>query len=240
MLMGLKDKMKMHIFHNIGNGLATCVWFDKWDHSGPLSIFITKRDIYDARLNSNNRVAGLIEDARWKWPSEWLDMFPILKDIQVPSLNDSPDKVVWISSKGQQKDFSVKEAWKNVRTEYPKVSWHQIVWSSKCTPRHTFMWLALHGRLQTHDIMAKWNTGFNLSCSLCDETSDSISHLFFQCNYLKKVSGMPLERMGQEKNLISEYGVSSLVWAATKCNGVLDMAGYHGSRQLKIAEGLIH
>ncbi|GJR86506.1 hypothetical protein Tco_0210517 [Tanacetum coccineum] len=51
-----------------------------------------KRDIYDARLNSNNRVADLIDKARWKWPSEWIDMFPILKDIQVPSLNDSPDK----------------------------------------------------------------------------------------------------------------------------------------------------
>ncbi|GKA55346.1 RNA-directed DNA polymerase, eukaryota, reverse transcriptase zinc-binding domain protein [Tanacetum coccineum] len=85
-------------------------------------------------------------------------------DIQVPSLNNSPDKAVWISSRRQQKDFSVKEAWKNVRTKYPKVSWHQIVWFSKCTPRHTFiMWLTLHGRLQTHDIMAKWNTGFNLS-----------------------------------------------------------------------------
>ncbi|GKA90278.1 hypothetical protein Tco_0812148 [Tanacetum coccineum] len=92
MLMGLRDKMKMHIFHNIGNGLTTSIWFDKWDHNGTLSNFITKRDIYDARLNSNNRVADLIDEARWKWPSEWIGMFPILKDIQVPSLNDSPNK----------------------------------------------------------------------------------------------------------------------------------------------------
>nr|GEX54528.1 hypothetical protein [Tanacetum cinerariifolium] len=57
---------------------------------------------------------------RWKWPSEWLDMFPLLKEIQVPSLNDSSDKTAWISKTMQQKDFSVKEAWKSVRTEYPK------------------------------------------------------------------------------------------------------------------------
>ncbi|GJX41980.1 hypothetical protein Tco_0256970 [Tanacetum coccineum] len=47
-------------------------------------------------------------------------MFPVLKKIQVPSLNDSSDKVALISKTGQQKKFSVKEAWKSVRTEYPK------------------------------------------------------------------------------------------------------------------------
>ncbi|GJT83581.1 reverse transcriptase zinc-binding domain-containing protein [Tanacetum coccineum] len=178
----------MHIFPKIDNGLHTSVWFDKWDQNGPLSNCITKRYIYDAKFKSNDKVADLIKEARWKWPSEWFDMFPTLKEIQVPFLNDSPDKAVWISNRGQKKEFTVKEAWKNVRTEYPNVSWHQIVWFSQCTPRHTFiMWLALHGRLQTHDIMAKWNNNITLSCSLCDECNDSVTHLFFQCRYSKKV-----------------------------------------------------
>nr|GEV47910.1 hypothetical protein [Tanacetum cinerariifolium] len=90
------------------------------DHNVPLSNFITKIDIYDARFKSNNSVAKLIEEDRWKWPSEWLDMFPVLKEIQVPSLNDSSDKTAWISKTVQQKDFSVKVAWNSVRTEYPK------------------------------------------------------------------------------------------------------------------------
>nr|GEW86093.1 hypothetical protein [Tanacetum cinerariifolium] len=121
---GSNDKMKRHVIYKIGNGLNT--WFDKWDHNGPLSNFITKRDIYDARFKSNNSVAKLIEEDRWKWPSEWLDMFPILKKIQVPSLNDSSDKVAWISKTRQHKIFSVKEAWKSVRTNYSKKVWGNI------------------------------------------------------------------------------------------------------------------
>nr|GEY43989.1 hypothetical protein [Tanacetum cinerariifolium] len=96
------------------------------DHYGPLSNLITKRDIYDARFKCNNSVAELIKEDRWKWPSEWLDMFPILKKIQFPSLNDSSDKVTWISKTGKQKIFSVKEAWKSVRTDYSMNVWSNI------------------------------------------------------------------------------------------------------------------
>ncbi|GJZ45128.1 pentatricopeptide repeat-containing protein [Tanacetum coccineum] len=73
MLMGLREKIKPRIFHNIGNGGNTSVWFDKWDHNGPLSNFRTKRDIYDARFKIKDMVVDLIEETRWKWPSEWFD-----------------------------------------------------------------------------------------------------------------------------------------------------------------------
>nr|GEV05254.1 hypothetical protein [Tanacetum cinerariifolium] len=119
MLMGLRDKMKRHVIYKIGNGLNTCVWFDKWDHNGPLSNFITKRDIYDARFKSNNSVAELIEEDRWKWPSKWLDMFLILKKIQVPSLNDSSDKCsyfkkVWSNIKAMINLDQVNNKWKDI------------------------------------------------------------------------------------------------------------------------------
>nr|GEW11949.1 hypothetical protein [Tanacetum cinerariifolium] len=113
MLMGLRDKMKRHVIYKIGNGLNTSVWFDKWNNYGPLSKCITKRDIYDARFKSNNSVAELIEEDRW-----------------------NSDKVAWISKTGQQKIFSVKEAWKSVRTDdsiphlFFQCSYYKKVWSN--------------------------------------------------------------------------------------------------------------
>ena len=75
-----------------------------------------------------------------------------------------------------------------MRTSYPIVPWHKIIWFSQCIPRHTFiMWLALHQKLQTQDIIAKWNTGSVLKCALCGQGGDSVPHLFFQCKYSSKV-----------------------------------------------------
>ncbi|GJY32854.1 RNA-directed DNA polymerase, eukaryota, reverse transcriptase zinc-binding domain protein [Tanacetum coccineum] len=137
-LIEIRDKMKPHIFCKIGNGSNTSAWFDRWNQKGALSNFITKKDIYDASLNSSDKVAGLIEEGRWKWPSEWYERFPILRELEVPLLNNNTDKDVWVNNK-------------------------------------------------THDIMAKWNNEVNLSCSLCEECSDYVPHLFFQCRFSRKV-----------------------------------------------------
>ena len=57
--LALRDKMRPFVWHELGNGQSTSVWFDKWDHKGPLSKFITSRDLYDARYNKESSVADL-------------------------------------------------------------------------------------------------------------------------------------------------------------------------------------
>ncbi|GKA14637.1 RNA-directed DNA polymerase, eukaryota, reverse transcriptase zinc-binding domain protein [Tanacetum coccineum] len=61
-LMELRDRIKPHIFHNIGNGKSTSVWYDKWHQLGPLSNIITRREIYDARFKDNDCVFDMIEN----------------------------------------------------------------------------------------------------------------------------------------------------------------------------------
>ncbi|GJR59519.1 hypothetical protein Tco_1501681 [Tanacetum coccineum] len=63
----------------------------EWNLCGLLSNIITRRDIYDARFNDSDCVADLIEDRRWKWPSEWFEKFRVLKSINIPSLKDKHD-----------------------------------------------------------------------------------------------------------------------------------------------------
>ncbi|GJT28060.1 hypothetical protein Tco_0908335 [Tanacetum coccineum] len=68
-LIELRDRIKPHIFHNIGNGKSTSVWF-----------------------KDNDCVFDMIENGRWRWPSEWWEKFPVLKSINVPCLSEKSDQ----------------------------------------------------------------------------------------------------------------------------------------------------
>lgn len=177
-LLSLRDKMLHHVFHIIGDGCKTSTWYDTWSQHGPLSKFISKREIYDARFKDDENVADLIENGRWVWPNEWYTKFSVLSSISVPALNNEPDQVVWRNKNGHMGVFTLKEVWNDVRINHPVITWKNVVWFSQCTPRHTFvLWLALHKRLMTHDVIAKWNSGLTLNCSLCGHCSDSASYV---------------------------------------------------------------
>ncbi|GJY87269.1 hypothetical protein Tco_0501897 [Tanacetum coccineum] len=49
------------------NSLKISVWYDKWCTNGPLSTVISRRDMYDARLDDDAKVADLIKNGQWEW-----------------------------------------------------------------------------------------------------------------------------------------------------------------------------
>ncbi|GJS20813.1 hypothetical protein Tco_0449445 [Tanacetum coccineum] len=116
-LMELRSKIKPHVFYNIGNGKTTSEWYDRWNLCGLLSNIITRRDIYDARFNDSDCVADLIEDRRWKWPSEWFENFHVLKSIDVPSLKDKHDQTVWLNNNGKLMKFTIRDVWMDMRSQ---------------------------------------------------------------------------------------------------------------------------
>ncbi|GJU52774.1 RNA-directed DNA polymerase, eukaryota, reverse transcriptase zinc-binding domain protein [Tanacetum coccineum] len=64
------------------------------------------------------------------------------------------------------------------------VPWANLVWFSQCIPRHSFiLWLAVLGRLKTHDTMAMWEKNENLLCVFCGKVPDNHNHLFFDCDF---------------------------------------------------------
>ncbi|GJX74145.1 RNA-directed DNA polymerase, eukaryota, reverse transcriptase zinc-binding domain protein [Tanacetum coccineum] len=85
----VRDSFKRHVWYNIGNGKKTSLFYDKWCSCGPLSGFINKRTIYDARRNDDLMIADMVVDNRWRWPDGLLNEFPVVKTINVPiSQND--------------------------------------------------------------------------------------------------------------------------------------------------------
>ncbi|GKA69207.1 RNA-directed DNA polymerase, eukaryota, reverse transcriptase zinc-binding domain protein, partial [Tanacetum coccineum] len=112
-------------------------------------------------LSLNCKLADVIKDGKWFWPEELVGKYDGLSVISPPCLvADKPDKVVWKNNRGRCYDFSVSEVWNDIRCRNDPVLWSKIVWFSQCVPRHSFMlWLAILGRLKTHDMMKRWDEG---------------------------------------------------------------------------------
>ncbi|GKC31317.1 hypothetical protein Tco_1038611 [Tanacetum coccineum] len=66
----IRDKIKPHVLYIVGNGLTISAWHDKWCAQGPLDRFISKRDLYDAKLSNEDCLADVIRNGKWNCPTE--------------------------------------------------------------------------------------------------------------------------------------------------------------------------
>ena len=192
-LLQLRPIVRQFVWTKIGDGRSTSLWFDKWNSAGPLSLHISCRDIARAGLYLDSSVADVIEDESWTWPAQLLHKYPLLATISPPLLVNHPDSLIWCNQDGKELGYSASNVWDMIRSRHNEVSWVNVVWSSKCIPRHSFLlWLVMLRKLKTHDMMRPWDVGgaVNLNlvcCSLCHTGPDSHEHLFFQCGYSHRV-----------------------------------------------------
>ncbi|GJS15650.1 RNA-directed DNA polymerase, eukaryota, reverse transcriptase zinc-binding domain protein [Tanacetum coccineum] len=58
----------------------------------------------------------------------------------------------------------------------------------ECNPRLAFiLWMAVRRKLQTQDRVMAWNNNNDMKCPLCKMVNDSHNHLFFECDYSRKI-----------------------------------------------------
>ncbi|GJU98053.1 RNA-directed DNA polymerase, eukaryota, reverse transcriptase zinc-binding domain protein [Tanacetum coccineum] len=152
-------KIRPHIVHIVGNGRNISMWDDSYDEVGHLSNFVTNKEIYDARMDENCSVADMIMDNEWVWPNNWVRNFTQLKNLKVPLLNSNhEDSVKWKKNNEVMVDFSIKEAWLDMKCVQSTVSWWKIIWFPQCNPRCAFiLWMEIKEKLATQDKMMEWN-----------------------------------------------------------------------------------
>ncbi|GJV47236.1 RNA-directed DNA polymerase, eukaryota, reverse transcriptase zinc-binding domain protein, partial [Tanacetum coccineum] len=93
------------------------------------------------------------KDSLWV---KWLNVYRI-KD------HDRDDMALWFDKQNVEVRFSVKEAWRVLRPDVPKVLSHKHVWFSQCIPKHAFiLWMAIKGRLKTQDRISRWFSADNM------------------------------------------------------------------------------
>nr|XP_043620341.1 uncharacterized protein LOC122592208 [Erigeron canadensis] len=165
-MLGIRELVKQHVLYKIGNGRRISMWNDKWSIDGPLNQVITKRVLYDAKLEADTKIADMINNGKWNWPEEWEERFGIPRNIATPVLQlDKEDRIVWVSKNNQHMEFSTKQAWLDLRDNWPIVEWKDV------------------GKLMTQDRVSKWQNIESLQCPLCKFGTDNHDHLFFKCKY---------------------------------------------------------
>nr|XP_043619801.1 uncharacterized protein LOC122591606 [Erigeron canadensis] len=193
-LLQLRQSVRPFASSKIGDGKTTLAWHDKWDQDGPLIRFISPRKIARAGFSLQDKVADIISEGTWKWSAAWYDLFPVLINYKVHVINNViHDKLIWCDGSGNEVPYSASSVWNTIRIKGPEVGWVNLVWFSRCIPRHSFLlWLVMKKKLKTHDRLKPWDVGsatnHNLvCCSLRKTGPDSHSHLFFECSYSAQV-----------------------------------------------------
>ncbi|XP_021721521.1 uncharacterized protein LOC110689100 [Chenopodium quinoa] len=70
----------------------------------------------------------------------------------------------------------------------PKVPWKRVTFHNLATPKSVFiLWLALWNRLVTKDRLLQWHISCDPKCFLCLNGNESVQHLFFDCDFSRKV-----------------------------------------------------
>lgn len=177
-----------HICYEIGNGKDIYVWHDKWNGNQAFAKTISKREIFASGVLDQCKLCDAIDDNGWKWNNNWANRFVCLQNLNVPILNEQPDKVMWISNDGKKVNYAIQHVLKDIRGEDDDVSWANLVWFSNCIPRHTFiLWLAVKKKLVTQDKLLKWYPHGEFKCPFCNDVPDSYDHIFFKCKYAREV-----------------------------------------------------
>ena len=167
-LLGMRDRIRPFIYHNIGDGTDTMLWFDNWLPMGPILSNFEERVIYDSGLSRHARVSSIIQNGTWRWLVANSPYLLILKQAIPSSMVPQPsisDEVVW-SPAGSGK-FSTMSAWLALRVRHGMVNWHKLIWFPYTIPKCGFiLWLAIRERLGTQDRLHLASTTW--SCLLCN------------------------------------------------------------------------
>nr|GEY02021.1 hypothetical protein [Tanacetum cinerariifolium] len=118
------------------SGMQALAWFDKWCNVGPLSQYVTTRDLFRESFTLSSKVNNLIVNEMWSWPREWNSKYPTLASLVPPMLVETPDQLEWRDLTGHVKKFDVAIVWETIRPHYDVVSWHDVVWYSYYIPRY--------------------------------------------------------------------------------------------------------
>ncbi|GKB87009.1 ribonuclease H-like domain-containing protein, partial [Tanacetum coccineum] len=117
----LRNMVMDRIRHKIGNGRNISAWYDMWNDNQTLSNHISKREVCLAGFNNQSKLCDIVDGNRWKWPDDWMVKHNFLLNILVPTFNDKPDNVQWVTNQGKMKTVKVKARIKSNATTWKDI-----------------------------------------------------------------------------------------------------------------------
>nr|XP_033514893.1 uncharacterized protein LOC117279450 [Nicotiana tomentosiformis] len=105
-----------------------------------------------------------------------------------------------------------------LRGDFPKCPRRRLTCNNYGAPIWVFiLYLALNGRLQTIDKIAKWSVIDDLTCPLCTEVPETLDHLLFKCSISSVIWKKILQWQGVDRGPYEWK--DEVVWAIDHVKG---------------------
>lgn len=183
----------------VGNGEVALFWEDSWHQNGPLMVLLPRLyRISKLKFCSINLLIklwvekGLGDNSLWLRPvtgreSESLDL--LVSILQGTELSNTRDVLEWIPGKGvfSAKSFGQLSSQNSQASNSCQKIW-EVIWNIKVPPKISiFLWKVQWGILPTCDFLHRKLSDFSPLCKWCNNESENINHLFWDCSLAKWV-----------------------------------------------------
>ncbi|XP_021775094.1 uncharacterized protein LOC110738956 [Chenopodium quinoa] len=96
------------------------------------------------------------------------------------------------------KGYSIASGYKWLKLQYADVDWSSWVWNRLNIPRHRFIcWMIMWKKIRVRAHLAKIGVITDDKCPLCENSAETVEHLFFNCQYTRKCCIELQSRIGQ-------------------------------------------
>lgn len=114
--------------------------------------------------------------------------------------------------------FSVHKAYDWLRSKKDNKPWMPLIWRIYIPPKYSFiLWFGMRGRLYT---MEKWESNIeDRRCVLCKNHLETLSHMFFQCTFVKAIWYKIRKWLGIKREMSTLS--SAIKWIKKDYNGAL-------------------
>jgi hypothetical protein len=173
----------------IGNGSSVLFWKDFWangeilcDKYPRLFSYALDEDVSMASLASNDDISSC-----FSLPlsvEAFQELQEVSQIVQATTIDDAVvDQRVFVWGD----KYTPSSYYNFLFGQVPVDEALSAIWSSKALPKlKVFLWLLMHDRLNTRDIMIRknWNVDTGPACVLCNTAHiETRNHLFFECEF---------------------------------------------------------
>jgi hypothetical protein len=178
-----------------GNGETINIWMDRILNHEPLKSLEILHPLKNwCYMNDLTKLQDFClwnnegDWVRWKPPNLPENLTPLLPILFNNLAGCAPlNRFTADSRSWGGKPFSVKEGYSHLLSNLPGFPtsklWKEI-WSGPSLPKvNAFCWLLAHGKILTAENLLKRGIQGPSRCPLCLEASETITHLFLECNF---------------------------------------------------------
>ena len=175
----------------LGDGKCALFWKNAWlNGAAPKDI---APNLFSLARRKNDTVKNALHQGRWmkgierlSTTADLLSFIDLWHQINQITLSDQPDEIDWRWTSNN--NYTAASAYNAQFTGSIMKPQLNAIWKTKVEGKVKFFaWLLVLNRLPTADRLRARGCDHNDTCSLCDQTIESASHLVCHCPFAKEV-----------------------------------------------------